>query len=412
MNRRDFFKLSAIAAVAVATPITLKAATNNKKVVIIGGGFSGATCAKYLKMWGGVSIDVTLIEANPTYTSPILSNLVLNGVKNINDLKFTYSSLKSYGVNVINKKAVNFDTTNKTVTLDNNTTLNYDKLVLAPGIDFKYTNDYDITKIPHAWIAGEQTTILKNQIDTLQDGDTFIMSIPKAPYRCPPGPYERACVIADYLRDKGVNVNVIVLDENPDIIVERDSFGAKFNEYGIDYRPNSKVTNVDDVNMQVTYLENGNSSTISAKVINIIPNQKAAEAIFLAGVNDSSGFAPVDTKNYESLIKKDVHIIGDSHKSSQPKAGHIGNGEGKICADAILRELNGYAPYANPKTNSTCYSPVSNTEATWLTAIYQYDSASKDMKIMPGYPKAGAPSGKNFLDMSNWTGNLFSDTFS
>ncbi|GAB6046000.1 NAD(P)/FAD-dependent oxidoreductase [Caminibacter profundus] len=409
MKRRDFLKLSAIATAAITAPITLKAATN-KQVVIIGGGFSGATCAKYLKLWGGSSIDVTLIDTNPIYTSPILSNLVLNNIKSIDNLKFTYDKLISYGVKVINKKAVKFDTTNKVVTLEDESLINYDKLVLAPGIDFKYTNNYDTTKVPHAWIAGEQTTILKNQIDTLKSGDTFIMSIPKSPYRCPPGPYERACVVADYLKDKGLNVNVILLDENPDIIVEKDSFGAKFNEYGIDYRPNSKVTYVDDTNMKVTYTQNNNSYTISGNVINIIPNQKAGEAAFLAGVVDED-FAPVDTKNYESLIKKDVHIIGDSHKSSQPKAGHIGNGEAKICADAILRELNGYALYQTPKTNSACYSPVSNTEATWLTAIYQYDPTTKDMKIMPGYPKSGAPSSKNFSDMFNWAGNLFSNTF-
>ncbi len=411
MKRREFLKLSAFAAATISAPLSLKAATNRPHVVIIGGGFSGATCAKYLKLWGGYSIDVTIVETNPIYTSPILSNLVLNNIRSIDNLKFTYDSLINYGIKIVNKKAINFDTDKKVVYLEDNTNIVYDKLVLAPGIDFKYTNDYDITKIPHAWIAGEQTLILKNQIDNLKTGDTFVMSIPKAPYRCPPGPYERACVIADYLKNRGVDVNVIVLDENPGIIVEADNFGAKFNEYGIDYRPNSAVTYVDDTNMQITYVQDGTEYKLSAQAINVIPNQKAGEAVFLAGVNDGD-FAPVDTKNYESLIKKDVHIIGDAHKSSQPKAGHIGNGEAKVCADAILRELNGYPLYQNPKTNSACYSPVSSQEATWLTAVYQYDPTTKDMKIISGYPKSGAPSTKNFSDMFNWAGNLFSDTFS
>lgn len=409
MKRRDFIKLSAVAALSLTVPNIVRAA-NNPKVVVVGGGFSGATCAKYLKLWGGSGIDVVLIEPNTTYTSPILSNLVLNNVKSINELRFGYNSLRQYGVQVIHKKVTNFDTDNKRVTLDDGTSIAYNKLVLAPGIDFIYPNSYDITKIPHAWIAGEQTLILKRVIDSLQNGDRFVMSIPKAPYRCPPGPYERACVIADYLKDKGLNVNIIVLDENPDIIVERDSFGAKFREYGIDYRPNSKVTYVNDQTFEVTYTQNGSTYTISAKGINIIPNQKGGQAIFLAGVNEGN-FAPVDTKNYESLIKKDVHIIGDAHHSSQPKAGHIGNGEAKVCAEAILRELSGYELYSSPKTNSTCYSPVSNTEATWLTAIYQYDPTTKDMKIVPGYPKAGTPSAQNFSDMFKWSGNLFSDTF-
>jgi NADPH-dependent 2,4-dienoyl-CoA reductase/sulfur reductase-like enzyme len=217
--------------------------------------------------------------------------------------------------------------------------------------------------------------------------------------------------VADYLKNvKGINVNVIVLDENSDVIVEADSFKAKFNEYGVDYRPNCVVTHVDDVNMKLDYSENGTAKSISASVINVIPNQKAGEAVFLAGVNNGD-FAPVDTKNYESTLKKDVHIIGDAHLSSQPKAGHIGNSEAKICAEAILRELNGYALYDAPKTNSTCYSPVSTTEATWLTAIYEYDPTTKDMKIVSGYPKSSAPSTSNFNDMFNWAGNLFDDTF-
>ncbi len=409
MKRRDFIKLSAVAALSLTVPNIVRAA-NNPRVVVVGGGFSGATCAKYLKLWGGSGIDVVLIEPNATYTSPILSNLVLNNVKNISELRFGYNSLRQYGVQVIHKKVINFDTENKRVSLDDGTSITYNKLVLAPGIDFIYPNSYDITKIPHAWIAGEQTLFLKNVIDSLQNGDRFVMSIPKAPYRCPPGPYERACVVADYLKDRGLSVEIIVLDENADIIVEKDSFGAKFREYGIDYRPNSKVTYVNDQTFEVTYTQNGSSHTISARGINIIPNQKGGQAIFLAGVNDGN-FAPVDTKNYESLIKKDVHVIGDAHHSSQPKAGHIGNGEAKVCAEAILRELSGYELYSAPKTNSTCYSPVSNTEATWLTAIYQYDPTTKDMKIVPGYPKAGTPSSQNFSDMFKWSGNLFSDTF-
>ncbi len=411
MKRREFFKFTSLAAVGALLPKAANAATP-PHVVVIGGGFAGATCAKYLKMWGGHSVQVTVVEEDPNYISPILSNLVLNNVRRINDLTFSYDDLKSrYGISVVHKKAVHIDTDRKIVGMHDGTALSYDKLVLAPGIDFKYTNGYDITKVPHAWVAGEQTLLLKQKIDALRNGETFLMSIPKSPYRCPPGPYERACVVADYLRKKGVRANLIVLDENPDIVVEKETFHQKFSEYGIDYRPNSAVTAVDDVAMSVRVVQNGQTTTIRVQALNVIPNQKGGAAIFLAGVNEGD-FAPVDLRSYESLKKRDVYIIGDAHHSTQPKAGHIGNSEAKVCADAILRSLNGLAPMPSPKTNSACYSPVSSTEATWLTAVYKYDSANNKMVLASStYPAASAPSSQNFYEMFYWAGNLFADTF-
>ena len=410
MKRREFLKYSLLSVGAVSMPAMLKAAPI-PRIVVVGGGFSGATCAKYLKLWGGSSVDVTVIEQNPGYVSPILSNLVLNGQKNLRDLTFGYDYFKKYQVRILNNTVAGFDTDKKRVVLEDGAEVPYDKLVLAPGIDFIYPNGYDTSKIPHAWIAGRQTVLLKKMIEGLKKGDTFVMSIPKAPYRCPPGPYERACVIADHLIRKRVGVKVVVLDENSGIIVEPGTFKKMFDRYGIDYRPNSRVVYVDDKNMSLKYEQGGKTTLLKAGGINVIPNQKAGRAVFLAGVDDGR-FAPVDTLSYESLIKKDIYIIGDSQKSSQPKAGHIGNGEAKVCADAILRDLNGLKPYPRPKTNSACYSPVSAAEASWLTAVYSYDATKKDMRIMPGYPKSQRPSRKNYKDMFNWAGNLFGDTFS
>ncbi|XPV68639.1 MAG: FAD-dependent oxidoreductase [Halarcobacter sp.] len=415
LSRRDFLKFLGVATLLSFSSKELKAATV-PHIVVVGGGFSGATCAKYLKMWGGSSVDVTIIETNSTYVSPILSNLVLNGKKTTADLSFTYVDYSSkYKINMIHKEVSSVDSTNKTVTLNDNSVVNYDKLVLASGIDFIKVNAYDTTIIPHAWKAGEQTNILKTQIDSMLDGDTFVMSIPKSPYRCPPGPYERACVVSDYLKNtKGYsNCKVIVLDENSKIIVEENTFSTVFTQNGVDYRPNSVVTNVDDSAKSIAFSENGTAKTLNAEVINVIPNQKAASIVFTAGVN-SGNWAPVNPLSYESTIKSDIHIIGDSQGTGQPKAGHIGNSEAKICADAILRVLNGIAPYDQPKTNSACYSPTSSNQASWLTAVYKYDSASKSMvsanrKV---YPAAGSPSSSNYNKMFLWAGNLFSDTFS
>ena len=398
------------------TPSLLKA-VSIPHIVVIGGGFSGSTCAKYLKMWGGSSIEVTIIETNATYVSPILSNLVLNDKKTLANISFNYlAHAQKYSINMIHKSVSSVDKTNKVLTLNDSSTVNYDYLVLAAGIDFMPVSGHsDYTKVPHAWIAGDQTTILKTQIDSMIDGDDFIMSIPKSPYRCPPGPYERACVVADYLKNvKGfTNSKVTVLDENSKIIVEESTFSSAFNSYGVEYIPNATVTAVDDSINSLTYnISGANSTTKSAKVLNVIPNQKAAKIIFDCGLNIGN-WASVDAISYESTLEDGIFIIGDSQGTAQPKAGHIGNAEAKVCADAILRKINNIALYANPKTNSACYSPISTTQASWLTAVYEYDSTTKNMKAVAkgNYPVSGAPSTRNYSKMFEWSTNLFADTF-
>ncbi len=410
-SRRNFMKFLGASSLFAVIP-SMAEDTNTPHIVVVAGGFSGATCAKYLKMWAGSSINVTIIEANPTYVSPILSNLVLNGQKTTSDLSFTYGNLSSkYNIKMIHSTVNSVDKTNRTLTLANGSSVKYDKLVLASGIDFIKVNDYDITKVPHAWKAGEQINLLKEQIDAMVDGDTFTMTIPAAPYRCPPGPYERACVVADYLQNvKGfTNCKVNVLDVNANIAVEADTFGAKFTEYGIEYKPSTTVTAVDDTTKTLTYTENGVSNTLSSTVLNVIPNQKAAPIVFTTGVN-TGNWAPINPLSYESVMASGIYIIGDSQGTGQPKAGHIGNSEAKVCADAILRTLNGVALYASPKTNSACYSPTSTTEASWLSAVYKYDSSTQSMVI--ANMETGAPTTRDYKQMFLWSGNLFSDTFS
>ncbi len=417
LDRRDFIKYLSLGALFSTIPLSSKVSTT-PHVVVVGAGFAGSTCAKYLKLWGGNSINVTIIEPNSVYVSPILSNLVLNNQRTTNQLSFTYDKhINSYQINMVYKSVLNIDTVNKELILSDNSRVKYDKVILAPGIDFIKTNNYDFTKVPHAWIAGEQTNILKRQIDSMVDGDDFVMTIPKSPYRCPPGPYERACIVADYLKNiKGfTNSRVILLDENSDIIVEKQNFQNVFNAHGVDYRPNCKVTHVDDTNKTLTYTEGSiTGKTITAKVLNVIPNQKAAKIIFDTGLTGGGNFAPINLLSYESTIKNDIHIIGDSHHSSQPKAGHIGNSEAKICADAVLRILSNNPLYQNPKTNSACYSPTSSTEASWLNAVYKYDAVNNNMVLVDSsyYPKSSPSSTYNYKEMFKWSENLFADTFS
>ena len=410
-NRRDFLKILGLAPLFAATA-SFAEDTTKPHIVIVGGGFSGSTCAKYLKLWGGHSVDVSIIESSRSYVSPILSNLVLNNQKSISSLTFNLLELESkYEVNVIYSDVLNVNNDSNSLTLSNGTVVSYDKLVLAAGIDFIKTNDYDFSNVPHAWKAGEQTLNLKNKIDSMVNGDTFTMSIPPAPYRCPPGPYERACVVADYLKNvKGYNDCVVnVLDANANVTVEADTFLAKFNEYGVNYVPNCTVEFVNDQNNTITYNEGGASKNITSEVLNVIPEHKAASIIFQAGVN-SGNWAPVNPLSYESIIINGIYVIGDSQGTGQPKAGHIANSEAKVCADAILRTINNVPLYADPKTTSACYSPTSTTEASWLSAVFKYDPGQEKMVI--SNIDSGDSSVSNYSEMFNWSGNLFKDTFS
>ncbi|WP_456435589.1 FAD-dependent oxidoreductase [Thermovibrio ammonificans] len=411
MNRRNFLKALLPFALPFLPRLSLAEVRRASRVIVVGGGFSGSTCAKYLKLWGGSSVDVLLVDRREFYPSPILSNLVVVGRLKLSDITFGRSGLKRLGVRFRSDEVVDVDFKKKLVFFKSGGRARYDKLVLACGIDFKFPNSYDVNRVPHAWIAGPQTLVLRRLVDGLRDGDTFLMTVPPKPYRCPPGPYERACVVADYLRRKGVRARVVVLDANRDVVVEREIFKAKFREYGIHYIPSAEVLKVNDVEGILTAKVNGRLRNFKARALNVIPPQKAPRLLFELGLTRGD-FAPVDPLTYESTVQKDVYIIGDSQGTSQPKAGHIGNSEAKVCADAVLRSLEGRLPFSHPKTNSACYSPVSLTEATWLTAVFKYDPQKRDMVLASNYfPRSSPPSKRNFKDMFRWAGNLFYDTF-
>lgn len=413
VSRRHFLKTLGIGASIISAPGIIKAATTRPHVVVVGGGFAGATAAKYLRHWSA-DVDVTLVEPSAKYYSPILSNLVLNNQRNLQDLAFSYTTLtRKYGVSVIQSSVQSINGTNHTVALSNGATLNYDRLILAPGIDFMPVSGWEQTKVPHAWKSGEQINLLKQQIAQMPAGGTFVMSIPAAPYRCPPGPYERACVVADYLKRNKPGSRVIVLDANPDIIVEKETFSRAFsNTYAgiVEYIPNADLQAVDSDN-RVAMTGFGD---YKADVLNIIPPQQAGAIIRSSGLaNDASNrWATVNPLSYESTKTAGIHIIGDSQGTGQPKAGHIANAEAKVCADAILRLLSGAEPYAMPVTNSACYSPISVDTASWLTAVFRYDPTSSSMKLVPeSFGASNGASRSNYRKMFDWSGNLFTDTF-
>ena len=413
-SRRNFLKsLGGVSALA-SFPALLNAATGGSRVIVIGGGFAGATAAKYLKHWSP-DLNVTLIEPNAQYRSPILSNLVINGQKTLNDITFNYNALSNkYGVNVVAEWVQAIDGAGQKVELSSGATLAYDRLIVAPGISLNPVPGLDFNKVPHAWQSGDQLLLLKKQLDAMPAGGTFVMTIPPAPYRCPPGPYERAALIADYLKTNKPGSKVIVLDANPDIIVEKETFSHAFNvTYAgiVEYHSNVTLESVDsDRRIAIT-----DAGDFDADVLNVIPVHSAGKIITSAGLtagNPSGRWANVSPLSYESTVTPNIHIIGDSQGTGQPKAGHIANSEAKVCADAVIRLLAGDQPYAAPMTNSACYSPLSTNTASWLTGVFGYDIATDSMKIVPG--SGGASIGvdrENYRDMFTWANSLFSDTF-
>ncbi len=414
MSRRHFIKWTSVGIASAwgLGSLSMARAAQPYKVVVMGGGFAGATAAKYLKLWGGASVEVTLVEPKTTYHTPILSNLILNDQISPAKLGMNYDTLTGQ-YKVIHKanKISRIDPATKRITLDDNSTLSYDRLIVAPGVDFKYTNDYDVNKVPHAWQGGAQVQDLRKQIENMPSNGHFVMTIPPAPFRCPPGPYERACVVADWLNKNKPNTKLIVLDANPDIVVEKDSFGARFSQYGVEYHSNVTVTAVNSDTKTVT-VSGAPRASYTAEVLNVIPAHKAGASALLSATGLLSGdWAPVKARTFESTQVAGIHIIGDAQATGVPKAGHIANSEAKICAEAVLNSLHGKPNNSAQKINSACYSPVSATEATWLTGTYSYSASTKAwVKVKPSFA-AGLPSTKHYREMFGWSSNLFSDTF-
>lgn len=456
MKRRDFIKAAVAGSAApVASTITSSPAeaATAIKVAIVGGGMSGATAAKYLRYWGkklGLTVTVYLIDKNASYISNILSNEVLVGLRTLSSLTYKYTTLTStastgYGVVFYNKEVGSINPTTGSV-YDKFGTLivgGCDRIILAAGLQFDYSSitisplgTDPALSFPHAWQAGPQTTTLQNQLKTMPVGGTFIISIPPKPYRCPPGPYERACVIADWMKKNNKTAKIIVLDANPAIQAEPRNFGDAFagiHSAYITYTPNTKVTGVSVSGSKKTIstaIYNGTTwvvgPTYTADVANIIPPMKAPDIVLNTlgpdGIVDGR-WANINELTYQSTKYPNVHVIGDSISSVQPKAGQIGNEEGKICADAIIRLAMGSPVYPTPVTNSTCFTPITSAAgpagatgatASFLTALYRYDGAKMAAASGPvvfPYESAGSPTLSKYNDMNKWFKSLMLDVF-
>ncbi len=420
LNRRHFIKATG-AGLALSTIPGAVHAANPPHILVIGGGFAGATVAKYIRLWSDFTVDVTMVDPKPHHTSCVLSNLILNKQFPFEKLELPYTHLESkYGVNVVQDQAEEIDGAGNQVRLKQRGWQTYDRMVIATGIGFNMPSGLDTNLSPHAWIAGEQTKLLAQQLAAMNNNSTFVMTIPKSPFRCPPGPYERACLVADmFVRNgytSGDNPRVVVLDANAGIQAERETFSRAFNDlYNnvVQYVPDADLYSVNSSAGVV----NTSAGTFQGDILNVIPENQATAFVRSQGLTDDGRWAPVDPTTYESVLAdfQGVHVIGDSQGSNQPKSGHMANAQAKICADAILRSLSGL-PTDTPErlenitTNSACYSPITINQASWLTANYKY-SDDFDMMQMTHIGEAEKWNSENFKEMFVWASNLFTDSF-
>lgn len=395
MNRRDFIKLAASGTAATGAVAALGfpyiAFGASQKVVVVGGGAGGAIAAKYIKMMNK-KIDVTLVEANETYYTCFMSNEVIGGERDVETLAFKYDGLRARGIKVIHEMAEMVDNNKKTVTLANGDELIYDRLVLSPGIDFKWGEIEGYTEeaadiMPHAYKAGEQTTLLTNQLMAMKDGGTVVVAPPANPFRCPPGPYERVCQIAHYLKHNKPKSKIIVVDAK-DQFSKQGLFTQGWKELYqdiIEWIP-SKETGGGVVAVNPSKMIAATEfDDFKADVINIIPPQKAGHIAHASGCTDESGWCPVDLGTFESKQQKGIYVVGDaSIATGLPKSGYAANSEAKICAAAVVASLED-TEMSVPSYVNTCYSIIAPNYGISVAAVYKLaDDRSSIEKISGG----------------------------
>ncbi|HTN28720.1 MAG TPA: NAD(P)/FAD-dependent oxidoreductase [Burkholderiales bacterium] len=388
-KRRDFLKLTAAAATLSAAGCATTGASKGR-VVVIGGGFGGATAAKYIRMWDP-SIDVVLVEREASFVSCPISNLVLGGYSTMQEITTGYDGLRRHGVQVVRDEAVAVDAAKKTVRLARGGDLTYERLVLSPGIDFTFGDvaGYEAAMgaggVLHAWKAGPQTVALRKQLEEMKDGGVYVISVPMAPYRCPPGPYERACIVAAYFKQAKPRSKVLVLDANPDVTSKPGLFKAAWKDlYGgtLEYRGNSKAIGV-DAKARTIKLE---VEDVKGDVLNVVPPHGAGDIARKAGlVAGNNRWCDVDWRTMESKAVKGIHVLGDATLSAggMPKSGSMANNHAKIAAAAIVEILNGRAPQP-VKILNTCYSFVSPKEAIRVSSVHEWDATQSTLIPVKG----------------------------
>ena len=422
ISRRGVLHSAAALSLLGLTGCATTSIPQRAKVVVVGGGYGGATAAKYVRWLSDYKIDVVLIEPQEAFISCPISNLVLSGVKQMADITTPYSALtKRHGVTVVKDMAKSIDTRAKTVTLGGGATIGYDKLIVSPGIDLQFDAIEGLRaanasgQILQAWKAGPETVALRRQLEAMPDGGVFAITIPEAPYRCPPGPYERASVVAGYLKANKPRSKVLILDANQDVTSKGPLFKRVWNEQykGIlEYRAQHKVTAVD---AKAGVIKFEVQEDVKAQVLNVLPPMRAGAIAVQTGLNNlgSNRWCGVNYLNFESTVAKDVHVLGDSIQiaPAMPKSGHMANSHGKVAAAAIVAELSGWPINPAPMLTNTCYSFIDPKMAIHVASVHEYVAAEKTFKTVAG--SGGVSTGPTELEgvyALSWASNIWADT--
>ncbi|MCU0926948.1 MAG: FCSD flavin-binding domain-containing protein [Hydrogenophaga sp.] len=415
--RRTFIKTGLSAASVLAAPHL--AAQTGERVVIIGGGFGGATAARYLRRFNPV-FQITLVEPEENFVMCPMSNRVLHGGLQLRDITRPYSRFAANEkIRWIRARADGIDLAARTVSAAGER-IAYDRLIVAPGVDYVYDDIAGLqtaeqqARVPHAWKAGSQTQQLRNMLRAMPDNGVIAMTVPKVPYRCPPGPYERASLIAHFLETQKPKGKLLVFDANPDIQAKKGLFESIWKgryKDRIEYVPNADLKSVDVASGTLEFDLQGE---VKANVLNVIPPQRAGAIARASGLANVGGrWCGVNFLSYESNVAKGVYVLGDSIAGApgMPKSGHMANQEAKVCAGAIAAETLGMEIPQNPIIANTCYSFVSQSEVIHVAAVYRYDSEKKTMVAAPGAGGLSAqPNVIESLYAMSWAANIMNDT--
>ena len=418
LTRRHVLGAGAAGVAALAAPMVM--AQGRPRVVVIGGGAGGATTARYVAKDSKGAIDVTLIEPTRTYYTCFFSNLYLGGFRDLQSIAHTYGRLAAdYGINVVHDWAVAIDRDRREVALAGGARVPYDRLVVAPGIDFKWESvpGYGLdaqNEMPHAWKAGSQTELLKAQVENMREGGTFVMVAPPNPYRCPPGPYERVSMVAHVLKQRNPKAKILILDPK-----EKFSKQALFEEGWQEHYPgmiewlpasvSGGVTRVNPATMEIeTEIE-----TFKADVANVIPAQKAGRIAEEAGLTNETGFCPIVPATMQSRVDENIHVLGDACiAGDMPKSGFSANSQGKVAAMAVRAALTGSKSFP-PRFSNTCWSLIATDDGVKVGA--RYEATEEKIAKTEGFiSKTGEPPElrkRTYEESLGWYAGITKDIF-
>lgn len=421
MQRRNLLQgAAALAALGLSGCASTGGVPAKARVLVVGGGYGGATAAKYVRLLSDYKIEVVLVEPDAAFVSCPLSNLVLGGSRQLAELTRPYDGLQSrHGVTLVRDYVARIDPLKKTATLASGPVIAYDKLILSPGIEMIWDSVTGLREaqaagqILQAWKAGPETAALRRQLEALPDGGVFAITIPEAPYRCPPGPYERASVVAGYFKQAKPKSKVLILDANQDVTSKGALFKKVWAEQYkgiVEYRPQHKAVAVDAKSGTVKFEI---QDDVKADVLNVLPSMRAGAIAVQTGLANSNGrWVNVDYRNFESTAAKDIHVLGDSIQvaPAMPKSGHMANSHGKVAAAAIVAELNGWEINPAPMLTNTCYSFVNAREVIHVASVHEYVAAEKTFKAVAG--SGGLSAAPNELEGTyawNWARTIWAD---